>query len=91
MVVPSLQINLISLDSLDNFDWTYFGGDGQICVVKGALIVIKGKLTNGIYSKFSDRNCCSFDTFQKDNGNTKVWHQGLCHMSEKGLFVLSMQ
>lgn len=32
-----------------------------------------------------------FDTFQKDNGNTKVWHQGLCHMSEKGLFVLSMQ
>lgn len=47
--VPSLDRNLISLGTLDSEGHKIVGQDGNLKVVKGALLVMRGKKINGLY------------------------------------------
>ncbi|KAI4300009.1 hypothetical protein L6164_033429 [Bauhinia variegata] len=90
--VPDLRKNLISLGTLDNQGHKFAGGDGQIKVLKGAFLVIKGKCQHGIYTLLGNSVMGSVAVSSSSNqGNdcTKLWHRKLGHMSEQGLTILA--
>ena len=90
--IPELKKNLISLGTLDSQGCKYSAEGGVLKVSKGALIVIKGKLVNGLYllqgstvvgaAAVSSSHNSELDT-------THLWHMRLGHMSEAGMSILS--
>ena len=47
--IPGLKRNLVSLGTLDARGYTYKASGGAIRVMKGFLVVMKGRLENGLY------------------------------------------
>ena len=43
LYVPGLRKNLVSLGALDKQGYKFVGGEGQIKVLKGVMVVMKGK------------------------------------------------
>ena len=47
--IPKLKRNLIPLGMLDSKGYYYKSQGGVLIVTKGALVIMKGLLTNGLY------------------------------------------
>ena len=47
--VPEMKRNLISLSLLDSHDYEFSSRSGVLKVFRGALVMMKGKLDNGLY------------------------------------------
>lgn len=90
--VPDLRKNLISLGTLDSKGYTYRGGGGAIRVSNGALIVMKGKKVNSMYTlEGSTVTGTATVSAMADSDVTRLWHMRMGHMSERGLVELSKQ
>ncbi|GKB10607.1 retrovirus-related pol polyprotein from transposon TNT 1-94 [Tanacetum coccineum] len=89
--VPELKKNLISLGTLDSNGCNYRGRGGVLKVSKGALVVMKGKKTNGLYLlKGSTITGVAGGSSSSTNlDTTKLWHLRLGHVSEKRMMELS--
>ncbi|GMJ01306.1 hypothetical protein HRI_003799800 [Hibiscus trionum] len=60
-----------------------------IRIVKGALTVMKGKITVGnIYKLLRSAVVCGTHSVESDDDNTKLWHMRLGHLSERGMVEL---
>ncbi|GKA87844.1 retrovirus-related pol polyprotein from transposon TNT 1-94 [Tanacetum coccineum] len=88
--VPELKKNLISLGTLDSIGCDYQGRGGVLKVSKGALVVMKGEKTNGLYllkgSMITGVAGVSSSLTKLDT--TKLWHMCLGHLSERGMVEL---
>ena len=85
-VIPSLKKMLISIGQLDDqgFDVTF--GGGQWKVVKGNLVIARGKKKGSLYMvEVSDDEVNAVTSGTK---SSSLWHQRLGHMSEKGMKML---
>ena len=89
--VPKLKKNLISLGTLDSNKCTYKAGGGVLRISKGALVVMKGKKINGLYTLQGSTiiGAIVVSTSESIIETTRLWHMRLGHMSEKGLTILS--
>jgi len=87
--VPDLKRNLISLGELDSSGCKFTGQGGALKVSKGALVVMKEKINGNLYTlqgKVEMSQAVVASKIVEDP--TRLWHQRLGHMSEKGLKVL---
>ncbi|KAJ9548930.1 hypothetical protein OSB04_021473 [Centaurea solstitialis] len=85
-VIPSLKKMLISAGQLDDQGyWTTFGG-GQWKVVKENLVIARGKKRGTLYMvEIPDDEVNAVTNELKPS---RLWHQRLGHMSEKGMKML---
>lgn len=89
--VPDMGKNLISLGSLEAKGFKYAAEDGTLTVRRGSEIVMTGTRSSGNiyilqgYTVISSTSA----TVTPTSDRTKLWHQRLGHMSEKGLNILS--
>jgi len=83
--IPDLKKNLISLGTLDSQGCKYCTEGRVLRVCKGSLIVIKGKLVNGLYllqgSTIVGVAVVS-SSLDHDLDTTRLWHMHLRHTSE---------
>ena len=83
--ILDLKKNLISLGTLDSQGCKYCTEGGVLRVCKGSLIVIKGKLVNGLYllqgSTIVGVAVVS-SSLDHDLDTTRLWHMHLRHTSE---------
>lgn len=88
--VPELKRNLISLGMLDAHGYGYKAEGGVLKVTKGSLVVMKGRLENGLYLL---QGRAIVDTAATVSGSEQsrasLWHMRLGHISEGGLRELS--
>jgi len=90
--VPDLKKNLISLGTLDEQGYRYMSEAGTIKVTKGSLVMLKGKLENGLYTLAGSTivGSANASTVQLSNDDkARLWHMRLGHMSARGLEMLS--
>ena len=89
--VPKLKKNLISLGTLDSNGCTYKAEGGVLRISKGALVVMKGKKINGLYTLKGSTviGVVVVSTSKSIIETTRLFHIRLGHMSEKGLTILS--
>lgn len=60
--------------------------NGGLRIYKGSLIVMKGKLTNILYSLIGKTIIGeSINAISKNKEKTRLWHQRLGHVSQTGL------
>jgi hypothetical protein len=65
------------------------GQDGILKVSKGALVVMKAEKVGNLYRlKGSTQVSKAVVASEKEEVGTRLWHQRLGHMSEKGLQIL---
>ena len=70
------------MGTLDKNGYTFFGSGGVLRVLKGALMVMKGKLQHEIYTYTGSSvlgptavsSSMVIDSVDKKNNNTKLWH-----------------
>ena len=87
--VPDLKKNLISLGVLDSNGYKFTGQNGVLKVSKGALVVMKAEKVGNLYRlKGSTQVSEAVIVSDKAEEGSRLWHQRLGHMSEKGLQVL---
>eukprot|EP00253_Pinus_taeda_P017110 PITA_17110 len=87
--VPDLKKNLISLGVLDLDGYKFTGKNGVLKVFKGALIVMKAEKVGNIYRlKGSTQVSKVAVASEKEEADTRLWHQRLGHMNKKGLQIL---
>eukprot|EP00253_Pinus_taeda_P021000 PITA_21000 len=87
--VPDLKKKLISLGVLDSDGYKFTGQDGVLKVFKGALVVMKAKKVGNLYRlKGSTQIGEAAVASEEEEAGTRLWHQRLGHMSEKGLQIL---
>ena len=91
--VLELKKNLIFLGTLDFNGCTYKTGSGVLMISKGALVVMKWKKINGLYtlqgSTVTGAVGVAVSTSESIIETTRLWHMQLGHMSERGLTILS--
>ena len=89
--VPKLKKNLISLGTLDSNGCTYKAEGGVLRISKGALVVMKGKKINGLYTLQGSTviGVVVVSTSKSIIETTRLFHIRLGHMSEKGSTILS--
>ncbi|GKV37331.1 hypothetical protein SLEP1_g45370 [Rubroshorea leprosula] len=89
--VPDMRKNLISLSALDTNGYTFSSGGGAMKVVKGFLVVMKGRKDMKLYVLQGSTVTSSTNVVSSlsDKDLTKLWHMRLGHMSEKGMTLLS--
>ena len=87
--VPDLKKNLIYLGVLDLHGYNFTGQNGVLKVSKGALVVMKDEKVGNLYRlKGSTQVSEAAIVSDKAEEGSRLWHQRLGHMSEKGLQVL---
>ena len=90
--ILDLKKNLISLGTLDSQRYKYCAEGGVLRVSKGSLIMMKGKLVNGLYllqdSTIVGAAAVS-SSLDHELDTTCLWHMRLGHMSEAGMTILS--
>ncbi|XP_024030318.1 uncharacterized protein LOC112094206 [Morus notabilis] len=90
--IPNLKRNLISLSSLDQKGYCYKAKDGVLKVIKGALLVMKGVLKQGLYILQGSTISGEVDAVTSSKKDeTELGHKRLGHMSIKGLQELGKQ
>lgn len=90
--VPELKRNLISLGVLDQLGYTFKANNGNLTVSKGALILMRGVRSNGLYVLSAKTIVGSLDISEAQNlSQPNIWHLRLAHISEKGLYELNKQ
>jgi Fe-S cluster assembly iron-binding protein IscA len=87
--VPELRKNLIYLGVLDYGGYKCTIQGGVMKVYKGILLVMKAKRIENLYQLEGRTESDHATTISENtNDSTRLWHQRLGHMSEKGLKVL---
>eukprot|EP00253_Pinus_taeda_P019972 PITA_19972 len=86
--VPDLKKNLISLGVLDSDGYKFTGQNGVLKVFKGALVVMKAEKVGNIYRLKGSTQTNEATIASEKETSTRLWHQRLGHMSEKGLQIL---
>ncbi|KAK4385200.1 Retrovirus-related Pol polyprotein from transposon TNT 1-94 [Sesamum angolense] len=89
--IPDLKKNLISLGTLHKNDFIPKADEDRetIRIVKGALTVMKGKITAGnIYKLLGSIVVGGVHSIDSCDDNTKLWHMRLGHLSELGMTEL---
>eukprot|EP01018_Ginkgo_biloba_P027656 Gb_41806 [translate_table: standard] len=87
--VPELKKNLISLGVLDSAGYKCTCQGGVMKVSKGILVVMKAKKIRNLYQLEGSTEINEAAVVSEEaNQTTRLWHQHLGHMSEKGLKVL---
>ena len=85
--VPDLKKNLLSLGIFDSQGYKYTGEGGVLTIYKGAMVFIKGKMVNGLYTLQESTivgSTAIYSSSNLDSDNTYLWH-----MSEAGMSILS--
>ena len=89
-MLQSWKKKLISLGTLGSNRCTYMFGEGVLRISKGALIVMKGKKINGLYtvqgSMITNATIVSISKSILDT--TILWHMRLRHISKRKLMIL---
>ncbi|KAL0298311.1 UNVERIFIED_CONTAM: Retrovirus-related Pol polyprotein from transposon TNT 1-94 [Sesamum radiatum] len=91
--IPDLKKNLISLGTLHKNDFIPKADEDRetIRIVKGALTVMKGKITAGnIYKLLGSIVVGGVHSIDSCDDNTKLWHMRLGHLSERGMTELKV-
>ncbi|KAE8664701.1 hypothetical protein F3Y22_tig00112738pilonHSYRG00078 [Hibiscus syriacus] len=86
--IVDLKKNLISLETLHKNGFIHKADEDMktIQIVKGALIVMKGKMTAGnIYRFLGSTVIGEVHSVKSCDNTTKLWHIRLAHLSERGL------
>ncbi|KAE8732732.1 hypothetical protein F3Y22_tig00001750pilonHSYRG00022 [Hibiscus syriacus] len=89
--IPDLKKNLISLGTLHNNGFIPKADEDRetIRIVKGALTVMKGKMTAGnIYRLLGSTVAGGVHSVESCDDTTKLWHMRLAHLSERGMAEL---
>ena len=91
--VPGLKKNLISLGTLDKNGCRIACQGGVLKVIRGSLIVMKGKMNRSLYTLEGSTisGSVNVSTSIMSDEETKLWHLRLGHMSESGMHELSKQ
>lgn len=85
-LIPELKRMLISIGQLDDQGYGVYFGGGQWRVVKGSMVIAKGKKRGSLY--MVEVPAGSANAVSKVSSPSKLWHQRLGHMSEKGMKML---
>lgn len=87
--VPQLKKMLISLGVLDSYGYNFRGQNGVMKVSKGTLVVMKAEKVGNLYRLKGNTHVSEATIVsEKEEEDTRVWHQRLGQMSEKGLHLL---
>ena len=86
-VIPNLRRKLISVGKLDDEGLNVHFGGGQWKVIKGNLVIAKGKKKGTLYMVEIPADGVHAVTTNPSPSN--LWHQRLGHMSDKGLKMLA--
>ncbi|KAE8708629.1 Cyclic nucleotide-gated ion channel 1 [Hibiscus syriacus] len=89
--IPDLKKNLISLGTLHKNGFIPKADEDRetIRIVKGALTVMKGKVTAGnIYRLLGSTVAGGVHSVESCDDTTKLWHMRLAHLSERGMAEL---
>ncbi|KAD7116805.1 hypothetical protein E3N88_04073 [Mikania micrantha] len=86
-VIPDLRKMLISIGKLDDEGLDVHFGGGQWKVVKGNLVISRGKKRGSLY--MVEDSAGDVNAVTSGPSLSSLWHQGLGHMSEKGLKILA--
>ena len=90
--IPSLKRNLISLGTLDMNGYSYKALGGIMTVVSGSLVIMKGKIDNGLYVLQGSTVIGSVSLVQEKSDLAILkWHKRLAHISERGMLELEKQ
>ncbi|KAJ0555551.1 putative RNA-directed DNA polymerase [Helianthus annuus] len=88
-VIPNLRRKLISVGKLDDEGFNVHFGGGQWKVIKGNLVIAKGKKKGTLYmAEVSTEGVHAMTTGPSPSN---LWHNRLGHMSEKGLKMLAQK
>ncbi|GAV89439.1 LOW QUALITY PROTEIN: hypothetical protein CFOL_v3_32853, partial [Cephalotus follicularis] len=85
-VVGWMKKNLISLGVLDSHGCKFTGKNGIIKVLRGALVIMKGKKINVLYqlgNTVLGTVAVASSSGDKDADTTQLWHMNLGHMSKR--------
>ncbi|KAJ0714724.1 putative RNA-directed DNA polymerase [Helianthus annuus] len=85
-VIPGLKKMLISVGQLDDQGYDVVFGGGQWKVVKGSLVIAKGKKRGTLYMVEVPAEEANAVTAKPSL--SKLWHQRLGHMGDKGMKML---
>ncbi|KAD4889467.1 hypothetical protein E3N88_21540 [Mikania micrantha] len=86
-VIPDLRKMLISIGKLDDEGLEVHFGGGQWKVVKGNLVISRGKKRGSLY--MVEDLAGDVNAVTGGPSLSSLWHQRLSHMSEKGLKILA--
>ncbi|KAE8673710.1 hypothetical protein F3Y22_tig00111774pilonHSYRG00047 [Hibiscus syriacus] len=89
--IPDLKKNLISLGTLHKNGFIPKTDEDRetIRIVKGALTVMKGKMTTeNIYRLLGSTVICGVHSVESCDYTSKLWHMHLAHLSERGMAEL---
>ena len=84
--VLDLKRKLISMGQIDDEGYTTVFGGGQWKVIKGALVVARGKKVGTLYLTPGQTDTIAVATYSVDS---KLWHRRFGHMSEKRMKLLA--
>ena len=80
-----LRRNLISLGQLDSMRYTYKEEGGKIKITKGALVVIKAAIRDGLYEMIGETDIKDQATsLMAEINKTVLWHNRLGHRAKRG-------
>lgn len=89
--VPDLKRNLISIGMLDQMGCIVKDERGVLRVIKGSMVITKGRKVNGFYVMEGQTTIGEASVTNSGENKTRLWHLRLGHMSEKGLKELQKQ
>ncbi|KAJ0942050.1 putative RNA-directed DNA polymerase [Helianthus annuus] len=85
-VIPGLKRMLISIGQLNDQGYDVHFGRGQWKVVKGSMVIARGKKRGTLYMVEVPTD--GVNAVSDGSSLSKLWHQRLGHMSEKGMKIL---
>ncbi|KAJ0916719.1 putative RNA-directed DNA polymerase [Helianthus annuus] len=88
-VIPNLRRKLISVGKLDDEGFNVHFGGGQWKVIKGNLVIAKGKKQGTLY--MAEVSAEGVHAMTTGPSPSNLWHNRLGHMSEKGLKMLAQK
>lgn len=80
--IPELKKNLISVGQLDDSGFSVVFSNGTWKVIKGALVLAKGKKTGTLYTTTGPNNTIAAIVAES---TADLWHCRLGHMSPRGM------
>lgn len=92
--IPELKWNLVSVGMLDSHGFCCKVEGGVLKVLKGSLVIIKGRLDNGLYilqAKVIIADASTRTSTDIQQSRAQIWQKRLAHISYEGLKELRKQ
>ena len=90
--ILELKRNLLSIGMFDKNGCSFKVDNGIMKVSKGSMVVMKGVLSNGLYTLIGKTVVgTTTPIIDLESERTKLWHLRLGHVSEQGLYELGKQ